>query len=264
MLLGCIEHCFLITPCLRQPCSAALRQYHVHAGTRTVMQPLDIEVVGTARINCQQCGVMSYPHSICKCVICGLRHANDPGCRPRLCDQCGLTSAPHSACRCRHCSKIHTKRSGCRNLPNRILRRMPADQQRAVLNSRQNCHQCGQFTFAHSSCRCRTCGRFHSVAAECRPSDGVVAAALSVCPQCQVESYPHRSCMCLRCGLVHMVDRACPVRVGTHASLRRAAIATGNRAVPVHDAGSMHIECSFCCARTWASETIRCCSYGAV
>ena len=194
-LPGSIEHCFLITPCQRQPCSAALRQFHVHAETRAVMQPLDIEVVDTARINCHQCGVMSYPHRICRCVICGLRHANDPGCRPSLCDQCGLTSAPHNACRCRHCSKIHTKRSGCRNLPTRILRHMPAVQQRAVLNSRQNCHQCGQFTFAHSSCRCRTCGRFHSVAAECRPSDGVVAAALSVCPQCQVESYSHRPCM---------------------------------------------------------------------
>ena len=34
--------------------------------------------------------------------------------------------------------------------------------------------------------------------------------------------------------------------------------------MPVHDAGAMHIECNFCGARTWASETIRCCSYGAV
>ena len=231
---------------------------------RSAIQPLDTDALESSRISCHQCGVMTYPHSVCRCITCGLRHANDPGCRSVPCDQCGLSSAPHKACRCRHCHKIHTKRSGCRNLSTRIIRRLPDDRQREVLNSRLNCHQCGQYTFAHSSCRCRTCGRFHSIAANCVPSADIVAATLAVCPQCQVESYPHRSCMCHRCCIVHMVDRPCPVRIGTNASLRRAAIATGNRAVPVHDAGFMLNECNFCGARSWTSESIRCCSYGAV
>ena len=44
----------------------------------------------------------------------------------------------------------------------------------------------------------------------------------------------------------------------------RAAVSTGDRPVPVHDAGAMDIVCTYCGARTWRSEKIRCCGDGAV
>ena len=124
----------------------------------------------SSRRECHQCGVTSFPHSMCRCRVCGLRDAHNPGCRQMqvLCAQCGSSTAPHNACRCCRCGKIHTIRAGCRPLSALNIRRLPLDCQRVVLISRVNCHQCGQFTAEHSRCRCRICGSCHSTTQACR------------------------------------------------------------------------------------------------
>ena len=37
----------------------------------------------TGRRRCEQCGIMSYPHSSCHCVHCGLKHKHHLGCKYR-------------------------------------------------------------------------------------------------------------------------------------------------------------------------------------
>ena len=111
---------------------------------------MSVQVGDTIRRECHQCGVTSYPHSSCRCRVCGLRHAHVSGCRqvPVLCAQCGSRTAPHKACLCCRCGKIHTIRAGCRPLSAVIMRRLPIDSKRDVLMSRVNCHHCGTYTNA--------------------------------------------------------------------------------------------------------------------
>ena len=230
-----------------------------------------MQVDVSIRRECLQCGVTSYPHSQCRCRVCGLRHAHGSGCRhvPVLCAQCGSRTAPHKACPCCRCGKIHTIRAGCRPLSALNIRRLPIDSQRDILRSRVNCHQCGQFTAAHSSCRCRNCGSCHSTTQACRNNDNrdvAPVAPLPTCPQCLEVSYPHPCCMCRQCGRVHTVGRHCMHTTLTEPRpvMLRAAVSTGDRPVPVHDAGAMDIVCTCCGARTWRSEKMRCCGNGAV
>jgi hypothetical protein len=100
------------------------------------MQQQVAESMYSDRRECHQCGVTSYPHRMCRCRVCGLRH--DSGCRQVqvLCAQCFSSTAPHNVCRCCRCGKIHSKRAGCRPLSALNIRRLPIDCQRAVLISR--------------------------------------------------------------------------------------------------------------------------------
>jgi hypothetical protein len=215
---------------------------------------------------CEQCGVLTYPHHQCRCRICGQIHKHIPGCRPVACDQCGNTASPHRSCLCRQCGKRHSKLSGCRINTTSSLQRLPSDRQAIMLASRSNCPQCRMYSAPHSRCRCHACGLLHDKLRGCRAPQSnfaVVSAAPAVvvlpdtaCEQCGIVSFPHSYCHCLRCDTVHNKSRICSAA----ALWRRAAV----RGVTpeVHDAGNMDVDCLSCGARRWSDEKISCCASG--
>jgi hypothetical protein len=86
----------------------------------------DAVVIPADRIVCDQCGVLAFPHSTCRCRRCGRPHRKSIiACnRPQIavlsreleCAQCGVFSYPHAICRCRLCGAIHSHGSGCRSI----------------------------------------------------------------------------------------------------------------------------------------------------
>ena len=121
-----------------------------------------------ARVLCSQCGVLAFPHSVCRCCVCGKRHPNVPGCHPVECDQCGTTAPAHRSCLCRHCGLTHSKTVGCRRFQSAAaFSRLPTALQETLLNSRSDCEQCLTFTYPHSHCRCHLCGRIHAKIRRC-------------------------------------------------------------------------------------------------
>jgi hypothetical protein len=86
-----------------------------------------------ARVMCSQCGVRTYPHSSCRCTICGKRHSIESGCRSIVCHQCGSSAPLHRSCICQLCGQEHSTSSGCRSLPSDdIYGVLPSDHQVSV------------------------------------------------------------------------------------------------------------------------------------
>ena len=133
------------------------------------------------RTVCGQCGVHAPHHSICLCRRCGQRHSHDAECVFEECPQCGVATAPHRMCLCRHCGASHTKMRGCGAMSTRVLQRMAPEEQQRRFRSRVDCDQCGVLDYPHAHCRCQRCHRVHLKTAGCRapPAPNYVAAARS-------------------------------------------------------------------------------------
>jgi hypothetical protein len=71
-----------------------------------------------ATVACPQCGIVTYPHSRCRCRNCGSSHLHNAGCqRVRFCPQCCLTVRVHTICDCVHCGCKHQISQSCRHRP---------------------------------------------------------------------------------------------------------------------------------------------------
>lgn len=81
------------------------------AGWRVMALAADADVF----VLCAQCSILTYPHSRCRCVLCGIIHVHGKGCRRMVaCSQCGQTAAPHASCTCNRCGQLHSRNRGCR------------------------------------------------------------------------------------------------------------------------------------------------------
>jgi hypothetical protein len=114
------------------------------------------------------------------------------------------------------------------------------------------CEQCGITTFPHKMCRCITCNSRHLKHLGCR--------RVAFCPQCCQTIRVHSICECCHCGQRHAVSINCRDRRAT--SKFRAAL-RGDQSECLN-IGTMNAVCSYCGARTWPEEKIRCCSSGEI
>lgn len=185
------------------------------------------------KATCSQCGVFTFAHSICRCLMCGVRHPHTPGCRAVECSQCGLLLKAHRRCRCLRCGRTHLHSASCH--PDRAftLRVSPISVLRQV--PRRVHYQ----ALAH---------------VDIRHHDD-----MSVCEQCGVYALPHSRCRCLLCGCIHKHLTSCRQN---QASRLRAAM---NGSVPgVHSVGDFDQVCPHCHSRSWRNESISCCASGAI
>lgn len=280
------DHVLALTLRPSGPNISMLMPWYVQMRSRVcvTLRVLFCKVAMDGRVMCSQCGIESFPHSSCKCRLCGRRHQHGSNCRSDVCHQCGLLSPLHRACTCRHCGEWHSKLGGCRELTPVAFRRLPSDLQHQRLSNRVDCEQCGSHSYPHEHCRCRSCGCIHSKRSGCRrsgldnasapdrgelsqllrvqvtaePAAASVAVARSMCVQCGVMSFPHQLCRCSLCGLIHSISRGCR----SSDSRLRAAVSGATPAV--HDAGAMDIACPACGARSWPSESVNCCARGEI
>ena len=152
---------------------------------------IDVSVVAP----CTQCGVVSYPHYICRCRLCGKRHLKSRACEPYVrlrtsateeshvqdtaavqCHQCGLLSLPHKRCRCTKCSRIHLLSSRCRT-----ARQSKAHKAKAAMNGSQpEVQNVGSMDRVCSFCRSRF---WHSETISCCTSGDIVLPACPEVPQ---------------------------------------------------------------------------------
>jgi len=168
----------------------------------------------SVHVRCIQCGVVTWPHSYCRCLICGVRHANVPGCIPVECSQCGLLLKPHRRCRCRICNQVHLHGSPCLNLP-AVAHVSPIAP--APLGAFSVCAQCGRYDQSHNRCRCVLCGRIHDHGSRCRerpharlraamngsiPQVHSVGAMDRVCPYCHSRSWRDETINCCASGSI--------------------------------------------------------------
>ncbi len=69
-------------------------------------------------VECEQCGRVAFPHSVCVCRDCGIRHNHSLGCRRvAFCPQCCRTTRVHGVCDCVHCHSRHQTSQLCRARP---------------------------------------------------------------------------------------------------------------------------------------------------
>ena len=69
-------------------------------------------------VECLQCRIVAFPHSVCVCRDCGVRHPHSRGCRRiAFCAQCCRTTRVHSICDCVHCHSRHQISQLCRARP---------------------------------------------------------------------------------------------------------------------------------------------------
>ena len=268
------------------------------------------EMSESDKTRCAQCGVIAFPHSACRCPLCGRIHLKSRGCSQRhllplsapaapsfqliesdktLCDQCGVIAFPHSACRCRLCGRIHLKSRVCSQrqplapLQLQISKsiKVPCSQCGAVAYPHTRCRciacgrrhlkstgcvpcrckQCGEFAAPHDICHCLNCHRVHSHRHQCMPQTSPSEQRGHLenvrCPQCGLQCLPHNRCRCLLCGRTHLHSSRCRV---PRVNKKNAAM---NGSIPsVANVGSMDKVCPFCHSRSWASETISCCASG--
>jgi len=227
---------------------------------------LPFELSESAKTRCEQCGVVAFPHSACRCHLCGRIHLKSRICSHRqllslsappalpielsasdtaLCARCGVVAFPHSACRCRLCGRIHLQSRGCTQRQPRALL-----QPEICKSAKVACSQCGVVAYPHARCRCISCGRRHDKTHGCGPRRcqqcGEFAAPHEIChcrnchsvhpfshrcvsqtspsaqrdhsdssdilcPQCGLRSFPHNRCRCLQCGRSHLHSSRCRV-----------------------------------------------------
>jgi hypothetical protein len=166
-----------------------------------------------AQVLCSQCGVVAWPHSFCRCLLCGDRHPHNPGCRPVHCFQCGLLLKPHRRCLCRRCNRVHSHGSLCQQQHRAMSPTAPAAPRDPV--GMLSCEQCGQIALPHDRCRCALCSSVHDRGSPCRPhrADRLRAAMNGsvpqvqflgdcdqVCPHCLARTWRSESMSCCAAG----------------------------------------------------------------
>lgn len=212
------------------------------------------DMQASAQVLCNQCGVVSWPHSSCRCIHCGVRHANVPGCRPVDCSQCGQCLKPHRRCRCRHCNQVHWHGLPCPRLP-AVDRASPV----VPVHIFDVCAQCGRYELPHSRCRCLLCGRIHDRGSRCRErlQDRLRAAMNGsvpqvhhigdmdcICPHCHSRSWRDESVNCCASGAIVLPDFPdAPVELAEvmHTSHVRSNIRKYNMALAMASVGHENI-----------------------
>lgn len=109
-----------------------------------------------AQVDCSQCGRRTFPHSKCRCVLCGRIHSKQVQCQ-QLCPQCGVRKFPHSACRCLLCGRSHPKQGRCPKRRVNFLRAAMSDVIPDVVDigsMDQACSYCGSRTFPKEYISC--------------------------------------------------------------------------------------------------------------
>jgi hypothetical protein len=183
-----------------------------HSSVSVLNQDLSLHLHAGTQELCSQCGVVSWPHSYCRCLICGVRHTKVPGCRPVECTQCGLWLKPHRRCRCRICNQVHVHGSPCQQFP------AVAHVVQVAPDPNYNvCAQCGRYELAHNRCRCALCGLIHNHGSRCRERrnarlraaiNGSVPQVHSIggmdhaCPHCHSRSWRDESVNCCASGAI--------------------------------------------------------------
>jgi hypothetical protein len=216
---------------------------------------LDVDV--GSKVVCGQCGVLSFPHNICRCRTCGERHTHVPGCIAAVCSQCGKLLKPHVRCLCRRCGRTHRHNAPCIMISGISNVTTDTYSLNVDVRSKVICGQCGVLAFPHSMCRCLTCGDRHSHVSGCIAVE---------CSQCGEMLKPHLRCQCRRCGRTHHHNDPC---YSGRASLLRSSSsrlrAAMNGCVPdVHSVGLCDQVCPHCHSRSWRNESINCCAAGAI
>jgi len=154
-----------------------------------LLSGIDVSVV----VPCDQCGVVSFPHSRCRCRLCGERHLKSRPCVPCSrrsssslgdsrgqdgiavhCDQCGLISLPHDSCLCIKCSRIHMLSARCYRLA-RNSKKLAA-----MNGSPPAVQDVGSMDKVCGFCRSRS---WHSETISCCASGGIVLPAFPEVPQ---------------------------------------------------------------------------------
>lgn len=147
----------------------------------------------SAVVPCDQCGVVAFPHSVCRCRLCGQRHLKSRSCVPygrrRIspprdsrgqdeiavhCDQCGLISLPHDRCLCIKCSRVHLLSARCYRLARNSKKKA------AMNGSQPEVQDVGSMDQVCSFCRSRS---WHSENISCCASGDIVLAAFPEVPQ---------------------------------------------------------------------------------
>jgi len=91
-----------------------------------------------------------------------------------VCCQCGVRSFPHSICRCQHCLRRHHIGGRC------IARSATSEGSNiaSIISTRRSrCTQCGELSLPHAECLCTTCRTVHRRNRRCRPPRPVAAVA---------------------------------------------------------------------------------------
>ena len=169
----------------------------------------------SAKVACLQCGILAYPHSRCRCILCGTRHLNS-----RVCSALRHSAQPtiqnaivrDSSIAERHASEL------------RQCHRVPARQHRGSLPSDVDvghelalCRQCGLRVLPHSRCRCLQCGGLHLHTSPCRVGSAFkLRAAINgaipvlhdagsmdqICPFCRSRSWRSETISCCASGAI--------------------------------------------------------------
>lgn len=127
----------------------------------------------SAKVECAQCGVVAYPHSICRCRMCGAKHPKSRVCATvSALRQAALPFTKSEfasnainadfpslqfAISCDECHRVLARQSRCLQQPD-------ANSSEVY----ELCRQCGLRVSPHSRCRCLQCGGLHLHTSPCR------------------------------------------------------------------------------------------------